>query len=127
MATDIVAQLANSLAKTAVGEKELSYKDQSKKWDDAKSGKGAVSWLSQHVSRKIYIDVFSFPAFNDRKKQNKAKHSSISCSPVADVVKKIEDFDGLQALRLEGNTIGVEAMQAIAKALETKSELKVPG
>lgn len=36
---DIVAQLANSLAKTAVGEKELSYKDQSKKWDDADSGK----------------------------------------------------------------------------------------
>lgn len=51
----------------------------------------------------------------------------MSCSPVADVVKEIEEFDGLQALRLEGNTLGVEAAQAIAKALETKSELKVPG
>lgn len=39
MATDIVAQLVKSLAKTAVGEKELSYKDQSKKWDNANSGK----------------------------------------------------------------------------------------
>lgn len=43
MATDIVAQLANSLAKTAVGEKELSYKDQSKKWNDVDSGEGAAS------------------------------------------------------------------------------------
>lgn len=40
-------------------------------------------------------------------------------------MKEIQDFDGLQALRLEGNTIGVEAAQAIAKALETKSEFKV--
>lgn len=39
MATDIVAQLANSLAKTAVEEKELSYKGQGRKLDDAKSGK----------------------------------------------------------------------------------------
>lgn len=44
---------------------------------------------------------------------------------MASVVREIEEFDGLQALRLEGNTIGVEAAQAIAKALETKSELKV--
>lgn len=42
-----------------------------------------------------------------------------------EIVKQIQDFKGLQALRLEGNTIGVEAAQAIAKALETKSEFKV--
>lgn len=42
-------------------------------------------------------------------------------------MKEIEEFDGLQALRLEGNTIGLEAAKAIAKALETKSEMKVPG
>lgn len=40
-------------------------------------------------------------------------------------MKEIQDFDGLQALRLEGNTIGVEAAKTIAKALETKSEIKV--
>lgn len=40
-------------------------------------------------------------------------------------MKEIQDFEGLQALRLEGNTVGVEAAQAIAKALETKSALKV--
>lgn len=43
-----------------------------------------------------------------------------------EIVKEIQEFEGLQALRLEGNTIGVEAAQAIAKALETKSEFKVP-
>lgn len=38
MATDIVAQLADSLAKTGVEEGELSYKGQGRKLDDAKSG-----------------------------------------------------------------------------------------
>ncbi|CAJ1075847.1 ran GTPase-activating protein 1a isoform X2 [Xyrichtys novacula] len=80
MATDIVAQLADSLAKTVVVEGELSYKGQGQKLDDAKS--------------------------------------------VEEMVKEIQDFEGLQALRLEGNTVGVEAAQAIAKALETKSEFK---
>lgn len=42
-----------------------------------------------------------------------------------DVIKEIEGFDGLEALRLEGNTVGVEAAKVIAKALEKKSELKV--
>lgn len=42
-----------------------------------------------------------------------------------EIVTAIQDFDGLQALRLEGNTIGVEAAKTIAKALETKSEIKV--
>ncbi|XP_070778760.1 ran GTPase-activating protein 1-like isoform X2 [Enoplosus armatus] len=80
MATDIVAQLADSLAKTGVAEGELSYKGQGRKLDDAQS--------------------------------------------VEEIVKEIQDFEGLQALRLEGNTVGVEAAQAIAKALETKSEFK---
>ncbi|XP_018862307.2 ran GTPase-activating protein 1 isoform X2 [Parus major] len=40
------------------------------------------------------------------------------------VIKQIEEFDGLEALRLEGNTVGVEAAKVIAKALEKKSELK---
>ncbi|XP_056144007.1 ran GTPase-activating protein 1a isoform X2 [Lampris incognitus] len=80
MATDIVSQLADSLAKTGVEEGELSYKGQGRKLDNAES--------------------------------------------VEEIVKEIQDFQGLQALRLEGNTVGVEAAQAIAKALETKSEFK---
>ncbi|XP_035471954.1 ran GTPase-activating protein 1a isoform X1 [Scophthalmus maximus] len=80
MATDIVAQLADSLAKTGVEDGELSYKGQGRKLDDAQS--------------------------------------------VEEIVKEIQDFEGLQALRLEGNTVGVEAAKAIAKALETKSEFK---
>ncbi|XP_045929263.1 ran GTPase-activating protein 1a isoform X3 [Micropterus dolomieu] len=80
MATDIVAQLADSLAKTGVAEGELSYKGQGKKLDNAQS--------------------------------------------VQEMVKEIQNFEGLQALRLEGNTVGVEAAQAIAKALETKREFK---
>ncbi|XP_040919492.1 ran GTPase-activating protein 1a isoform X1 [Toxotes jaculatrix] len=80
MATDIVAQLADSLAQTGVEEGELSYKGQGRKLNDAQSAE--------------------------------------------EMVKEIQDFEGLQALRLEGNTVGVEAAQAIAKALETKSEFK---
>ncbi|XP_069823308.1 ran GTPase-activating protein 1 [Dendropsophus ebraccatus] len=41
-----------------------------------------------------------------------------------EVVQEIDGFEGLQALRLEGNTVGVEAAKAIAKSLETKSDLK---
>ncbi|XP_033826504.1 ran GTPase-activating protein 1a [Periophthalmus magnuspinnatus] len=80
MATDDVAQLADSLAKAGVEEGELSYKGQGQKLDDAQS--------------------------------------------VEEIVKEIQDFEGLQALRLEGNTVGVEAAQAIAKALENKSTFK---
>ncbi|XP_077475968.1 ran GTPase-activating protein 1-like isoform X1 [Stigmatopora argus] len=80
MATDIVSQLADSLATTGVEEGELSYKGQARKLNDSKS--------------------------------------------VEEIVKEIEDFEGLQALRLEGNTVGVEAAKAIAKALETKSQFK---
>nr|XP_057904822.1 ran GTPase-activating protein 1a isoform X2 [Doryrhamphus excisus] len=80
MATDIVSQLAESLAKTGVEEGELSYKGQGRKLNDSQS--------------------------------------------VEEIVKDIEDFEGLQALRLEGNTVGVEAAKAIAKALETKSQFK---
>nr|XP_033944977.1 ran GTPase-activating protein 1-like isoform X1 [Pseudochaenichthys georgianus] len=80
MATDIVAQLAESLAKTGVEDGELTYKGQGRKLDDAQS--------------------------------------------VEEIVKEIQDFEDLQALRLEGNTIGVAAAQAIAKALETKSKFK---
>lgn len=38
MSTDVVAQLADSLAKTGVEERELSYKGQGRKLDDAQSG-----------------------------------------------------------------------------------------
>ncbi|XP_054843785.1 ran GTPase-activating protein 1 [Eublepharis macularius] len=41
-----------------------------------------------------------------------------------EVIKEIEEFDGMEALRLEGNTVGVEAAKIIAKALEKKPELK---
>ncbi|XP_036408203.1 ran GTPase-activating protein 1a [Megalops cyprinoides] len=80
MASDDIAQLANSLAKTQVGEGELSYKGRGLKLDNAQS--------------------------------------------VAELVREIEGFQGLQALRLEGNTVGVEAAQAIAKALESKSDFQ---
>ncbi|XP_059892906.1 ran GTPase-activating protein 1b isoform X1 [Gadus macrocephalus] len=43
---------------------------------------------------------------------------------VAGLVTEITEYQGLRALRLEGNTIGVEAAQAIAKALEDKDELQ---
>ncbi|KAK5880877.1 hypothetical protein CesoFtcFv8_021739 [Champsocephalus esox] len=43
---------------------------------------------------------------------------------VEELVRDIEQFRGLRALRLEGNTVGVEAAQAIAKALEDKDQLQ---
>ncbi|XP_019902089.2 ran GTPase-activating protein 1b isoform X2 [Esox lucius] len=43
---------------------------------------------------------------------------------VKELVGEIEEYQGLRALRLEGNTLGVEAARAIAKALESKDQLQ---
>ncbi|XP_051899118.1 ran GTPase-activating protein 1b [Pristis pectinata] len=42
----------------------------------------------------------------------------------AEIIEEIEKFDHLQALCLEGNTIGVEAAKAIARSLANKKELQ---
>lgn len=120
MATDTVAQLADSLASTGVGEGELSYKGEGRKLDDAKSGRFFFCSYSSFslitANWILFVHLLSpqciIPA-------------PCSVFLVEEMVKEIQDFKGLQALRLEGNTVGVEAAQAIAKALETKSELKV--
>ncbi|XP_023670293.2 ran GTPase-activating protein 1b isoform X2 [Paramormyrops kingsleyae] len=80
MASIDIAQLAESLAKTQVGDGELSFKGRGLKLDSAQS--------------------------------------------VEELVREIEAFPELQALRLEGNTVGVEAAKAIARALESKSQLQ---
>ncbi|XP_028332011.1 ran GTPase-activating protein 1b isoform X2 [Gouania willdenowi] len=43
---------------------------------------------------------------------------------VEEMVHEIQQYPGLRALHLEGNTLGVEAAQAIAKALESKALLQ---
>ncbi|XP_070782955.1 ran GTPase-activating protein 1b [Enoplosus armatus] len=80
MAADDIAQLADALSKTHVGDGELSYKGLGLKLDNAES--------------------------------------------VEDLVREIEQYQGLRALRLEGNTVGVDAARAIAKALESKDLLQ---
>ncbi|KAM4524331.1 ran GTPase-activating protein 1b [Odontesthes bonariensis] len=80
MASDDIAQLADALSKTHVGDGELSYKGLGLKLDGVES--------------------------------------------VEELVREIEQYQGLRALRLEGNTVGVEAAQAIAKALESKDLLQ---
>ncbi|ODN04034.1 Ran GTPase-activating protein [Orchesella cincta] len=45
-------------------------------------------------------------------------------SDVADVVERIKNCENLKYLELEGNTLGVSAAKAIAKALETKPEFE---
>lgn len=44
---------------------------------------------------------------------------------VAEIVKKIEESQDVQALSLEGNTLGVEAAKAIAQALSKRKEFEV--
>ncbi|KAM6899127.1 ran GTPase-activating protein 1-like [Lycodopsis pacificus] len=80
MASDDIAQLADALSKTHVGDGELSYKGLGLKLDNAES--------------------------------------------VEDLVREMEQYPGLRALRLEGNTVGVDAARAIAKALESKDLLQ---
>lgn len=49
----------------------------------------------------------------------------LSVFQVKELVRDIEQYQGLRALCLEGNTLGVEAAQAIAKVLENKDQLQV--
>uniref|UniRef100_A0A8C3B0J0 Ran GTPase activating protein 1b n=1 Tax=Cyclopterus lumpus TaxID=8103 RepID=A0A8C3B0J0_CYCLU len=44
---------------------------------------------------------------------------------VEELIREMEQYPGLRALRLEGNTLGVDAARAIAKALESKDLLQV--
>jgi Ran GTPase-activating protein 1 len=44
---------------------------------------------------------------------------------VKEFVETIEQMQDLQVIKLSGNTIGVEASQALAQALKNKTNLKV--
>jgi len=44
---------------------------------------------------------------------------------VEELIREMEQYPGLRALRLEGNTLGVDAARAIAKALENQDRLQV--
>ncbi|XP_077595020.1 ran GTPase-activating protein 1b [Stigmatopora nigra] len=80
MASQDIAQLADALSETHLGDGELSYKGLGLKLDNVES--------------------------------------------VEDLVQEIQRHQHLRALNLEGNTLGVEAARAIAKALESKDQLQ---
>lgn len=48
-----------------------------------------------------------------------------SAADVKEFVEAIEQMPDLEVIKLSGNTIGVEASQALGKALESKTKLKV--
>lgn len=112
MASEDIDQLTEALAKTHVGE-ELSYKGQGMKLNDKQSGGTSFVFITLHLGKgnqsKIYILQWLIYVFY----------------VVEEIVKEIEHFQGLKALRLEGNTVGIEAAQAISKALESKKDLQV--
>lgn len=54
-----------------------------------------------------------------------ASHRWLFVLPVEELVREIEQHQSLRALCLEGNTVGVDAARAIAKALESKDMLQV--
>lgn len=112
MASGDVDQLTEALAKTHVGE-ELSYKGQGLKLNDKESGRKTVSFTLNLRRVKLYRSTCW------------SNWVIFVLSVVEQIVQEIEQFQGLKALRLEGNTLGVEAAQTISKALESKKELQV--
>ncbi|KAJ7409551.1 Ran GTPase-activating protein 1 [Pitangus sulphuratus] len=111
MASEDITKLAESLAKTKVGGGQLSFKGQSLKLNTAEDGRVERVLLDQKV---IVLP-----------KMMVKRPTRLSAFAAEEVIKQIEEFDGLEALRLEGNTVGVEAAKVIAKALEKKCELKI--
>ncbi|RCH87254.1 hypothetical protein CU098_001311, partial [Rhizopus stolonifer] len=47
-----------------------------------------------------------------------------TASDVQEFVETINQMDNLQVIKLSGNTLGVEASQALAESLKTKTHLK---
>ncbi|KAK6018527.1 hypothetical protein OSTOST_15881 [Ostertagia ostertagi] len=47
-----------------------------------------------------------------------------SAQDAESVAKQIEEYDGLKTLELRGNTVGVEAGERLAQALEMHPELE---
>lgn len=110
MASADIDQLTDALAKTHVGV-ELSYKGQGLKLNDKQSGGNIFFSITLHVWR-LTLHNFTYGW-------------CFVLALVEKIVLEIEQFHGLKALRLEGNTLGVEAAQAISKALESKKDLQV--
>lgn len=113
MASGDIDQLTEALAKTRIGE-ELSYKGQGLKLNDKQSGRKIIVSFTLHLGR-VKLHKFTFCS----------NWVIFVLSVVEEIVQEIEQFQGLKALRLEGNTVGVEAAQAISKALESKKDLQV--
>lgn len=113
MASVDIDQLAEALAKTHVRE-ELNYKGQGLKLNDKQSG------------RKMIVSFTFLWGWVNLNKSTCCSNCLISVLSVVEaIVREIEQFQGLKALRLEGNTVGVEAARALSKALETKKDLQV--
>ncbi|KAF0025172.1 hypothetical protein F2P81_022053 [Scophthalmus maximus] len=80
----------------------------------------------QSMSRRILLaDALSKTHVGDGELSYKGLGLKLdSAESVEELVREIEQYQGLRALRLEGNTVGVEAARAIAKALESKDLLQ---
>lgn len=110
MASDDVAQLTEALAKTHVADAELSFRGLGLKLDNAASGQ---------QTRNPTVEV------GRGRDPIPASHCLLFVFPVEELVREIEQHPCLRALCLEGNTVGVDAARAIAKALESKDMLQV--
>ena len=86
---------------------------------------GKTSWKSSGCSRTKSKNG-GFPGCQEREEKGKVfqPFNSILLT-AAEVVNAIKASKDVQALCLEGNTIGVEAAEAIGGALATRPELEV--
>lgn len=84
------------------------------------------SWITQHQVRRWFSWTGS--CFGHVPRQIWAVSASYCLFfvlLVEELVREIEQHQSLRALCLEGNTVGVDAARAIAKALESKDMLQV--
>lgn len=129
MASDDIAQLTDALAKTHVGDGELSFQGLGLKLDNAASGQKKINPTVAMDRPVIYLYYIYYCA------RARACVYMYVCYPsilqlvfvllVEELVREIEQHPCLRALCLEGNTVGVDAARAIAKALASKDMLQV--
>lgn len=110
MASDDIAQLTDALEKTHVGDEHLSFQALGLKLDDAASGQKIKNpAVAMSGPLLLFMCVYTY----------------VYVLLVEELVREIQQHPCLRALCLEGNTVGVDAARAIAKALESKEMLQV--
>jgi len=135
-ADDVFDAVASQLAKTRLGLGGVSFEGKSLKLNDSVDGKFTFLLCVTNIITSIYLSTPALPCLVLLLTCQGDPKGYERCIPfylcydnpldvsAGEVVKQIEECGDLSYLNMAGNTLGVEAAKAIAKALGKHPEFK---